>query len=228
MWSVVAVAGRTGSHQSDAALNRLCGQYWYPLYCYVRRRGYSPDDSQDLVQGFFQKLLRREFFSEADRTKGKLRGFLLSSLQYYLLDERKKNAATKRGGDVTFVQIDAEEADSRYLAEPQNAGSPDAVFERQWAIALMQRATEILGDAWRKDGKGEIFDSLSPFLLSSMDADAARQIAGRFQMTEGHVKVSLHRLRERFSTVVRKEIAETVNSEAEIDSELASLREALN
>lgn len=227
LWSVVAVAGRAGSGQSDAALNRLCEQYWYPLYCYIRRRGYSPDDAQDLVQGFFERLLRKEFFAEADRTKGKLRGFMLSSLQYFMLDERKKMSAAKRGGGVTFVQIDAEEADSRYLAEPENADSPDVVFERQWANTVMQRATDTLADAWRKEGKIDVFEALSPFLLSTMEGAAARQIASRFQMTEGHVKVSLHRLRERYSSVLRKEIAETVNSEAEIDSELAALRAAI-
>lgn len=229
LWSVVSAAGKAGASRSDAALNRLCTQYWYPLYCYIRRRGYSPDDAKDLVQGFFAKLLEREFFSAADRTKGKLRGFLLSSLKFYMLDERKRIAAEKRGGKVVFVQIDDTEANSRYLADPGNTGSPDAVFEHQWATTILQRAAEKLGEAWKIGGKRkpEVFEALRVYLLSPMNADATREIAARFQMTESNVKVSLLRLRDNYTTELHKEIADTVTSEAEIEEELAALRAAI-
>lgn len=225
-WSLVAVAAKAGSSQADAALNDLCQIYWHPLYCYVRRRGHSPDDAQDLVQGFFERLLRKEFFSGADQAKGRLRGFLLSSFQYYLLDERKRLATVKRGGEVDFVSIDTSEAESRYVGETDSSESPDAIFERRWALTVLQRAVGILGEAWRREGKGDVFDALSAHLFSPMEATATRQIAERFQMTESHVKVSLHRLRERYAAVLRREIADTVNSPAEIDSELAQLRAA--
>jgi DNA-directed RNA polymerase specialized sigma24 family protein len=226
-WSLVALAARTGEEGADEALNKLCSAYWYPIYCYVRRRGYPPDDAQDLVQGFFARLLKKKLFNQADRSQGRLRGFLLSNLQYFLLDERKRHAAAKRGGGAVMVSFDAEDAETRYVSEPCDMETPDAVFERRWAAVTMQRAADVLADVWRQRGRFEVFDALSPYLVSSMDAAATRRIGALLGMTEGNAKVTLNRMREHYAEVLRQEIAATVNSEDEVDEELAALRLAI-
>jgi RNA polymerase sigma-70 factor (ECF subfamily) len=226
-WSLIAVAGVGRAAEAVRALNELCQTYWYPLYCYVRRRGYAPADAEDLVQGFFAQLLEKDLFGQADRDKGRLRGFLLSSLQFYLADERKYAAAEKRGGQASFVPIDTTDAEARYAGEPADNASPDRLFERRWAVLILQRAVAALGEVWRKEGKGDLYTALSPHLLNPLDGPATAGIAQRFGMSENNVKVSLHRLRERYRAELRREIAETVTSESDLDAEIAALRAAL-
>jgi RNA polymerase sigma-70 factor (ECF subfamily) len=226
-WSLIVTAGIGKSDDAARALNELCQTYWYPLYCYVRRRGYSPADAEDLVQGFFAQMLEKDLFGQAEPGKGRLRGFLLSSLRFYLADERKAASAEKRGGQVSFVPIDTTDAEARYAGEPADNTSPDRVFERRWAALVLQRAVAVLGEVWRKEGKGDLYAALSPHLFDQLDGPAAASIAQQFGMTENNVKVSLHRLRERYRGELRREIAETVASASDVDEEIASLRAAL-
>lgn len=226
-WSLVAAAGRRGGAEAGAALENLCRAYWYPLYCYVRRRGYAPADAEDLVQGFFARVLDKELFAQADETRGKLRAFLLTSLQFHLADERKREGAAKRGGGVSFVPLDTADAESRYSAEPVDAAPADEVFDTLWAATLLERARSVLAEAWQAAGKAELFAALSPYVTATLDATGAARIAAQFGMTENHVKVSVHRLRERYGATLRQEVAETVTGEEEIEQEMAALRSAL-
>jgi RNA polymerase sigma-70 factor (ECF subfamily) len=227
-WSLVLAAGGEVSILARRALDDLCRMYWYPLYCYVRRRGHAPADAEDLVQGFFVHLFDRELFAIANRSKGKLRGFLLSSLQFFLADERKRAAALKRGGAVEFVPLDMEDAEGRFSAEPAASATAESSLDRAWGMEVLKRAANAIGESWRADGKGDLFDELSRYLLTPQDAAAVQKISERFHIGESNVKVSLHRLRERYRDAIRKEVAETVSSEEEIDAEIAALREAVS
>jgi len=227
-WSLVVAAGGDVSVIARRALDDLCRMYWYPLYCYVRRRGHPPADAEDLIQGFFEHLFERELFARANREKGKLRGFLLSILRDFLIDQRKRNAAIKRGGGAEFVPLDMEGAEARFSGEPAGTDTAERSLERAWAMELLQRATLGLGDQWRADGKGDLFDELSRYLLKSLDASATQEIATRFGLSEINVKVSLTRLKERYRDAIRREVAETVSSGDEIDAEIAYLREVVS
>ena len=226
-WSLIALAGVGQSPDAVRALNELCQTYWYPLYCYIRRRGSAPADAEDLVQGFFAQLLEKDLFGQADPHKGRLRGFLLSSLRYYLSDERKSASTEKRGGQIKFLPIDTTDAEARYAGEPADNASPDRLFERRWAALILQRAVATLGEMWSKEGKGDLYAALSPHLFNQLDGSTTTNIALRFGMSESNVKVSLHRLRERYRAELRREIAETVTSESELEAEIAALRAAL-
>ncbi len=227
-WSLVRLVGEADSNRARGALNELCRMYWYPLYCYVRRRGYPPTDAEDLVQSFFVHILDRELFALADHAKGKLRGFLLSSLQYFLLDQRKRVAALKRGGAIAFEPLNLSGAEERFSGEIAVAGSPEGTLDRAWALELLQRALRYLAENWKQEGKSELFEALRPFLLAPLDAAGVSAIAARFSLTETNVKVSLHRLRERYRAALRQEVSETVSSEREVDEEIAALWKALS
>ncbi len=227
-WSLVCAAGGDVTLVARRALDDLCRMYWYPLYCYVRRRGHAPADTEDLVQGFFVHLFDRELFAAADRSKGKLRGFLLSSLQYFLADERKRAAAQKRGGEVEFVPLEMDGAEERFAKEPAVEASAESSLDRAWGMEVLKRAAKSIGESWRGEGKGALFEELGKYLLTPMVAAATQDIAARFGMSESNVKVSLNRLRERYRDAIRAEVAETVSSDAEIDAEIAALREAVS
>lgn len=226
-WSLVRSASDPSSSIAHGALEELCRMYWYPLYCYVRRRGYSPPDAQDLVQGFFIRLFSRDLFGIASPAMGRLRGFLLSSLKYFLADDRKRAAAVKRGGNVQLVPLILDDAEERFSAEPPAPTCPDSDMDRVWALEVLRRAVIRLREKWQIEGKGELFDALSQYLLTPLDAGRAQQLAERFQMTENHIKVSLSRLRPIYREAIRSEVAETVSSEDQIDEEIAALKKAL-
>ena len=227
-WSLICAAGADVTLVARRALDDLCRMYWYPIYCYVRRRGHAPADAQDLVQGFFVHLFDRDLFTLANRAKGKLRGFLVSSLQYFLADERKRAAALKRGGDTEFVPLEMEDGEERFSKEPAADADAESSLDRAWGMEVLKRAAKTIGESWRADGKGALFDELSRYLLTPLEAAATQEIAARFGLGESNVKVSLHRLRERYREAIRQEVAETVSSDAEIDAEIAALREAVS
>ena len=226
-WSLVVRAG--GGHtEGRRALDELCRMYWYPLYCYARRRELQHADAEDAVQGFFLRLLKKDLFGKADRDKGRLRAFLLSSLQDYLVDEHRRATAEKRGGRAEFVPLDTTGAEERYRAEPVDTDTPEKHFERGWALMVLQRTAAALREGWKKSGKSELFATLSPYLFTPLDASGTQRLATERRMTESNVKVSLHRLRESYRNLLRSEIAETVATESEIDAELAALRSAVS
>jgi RNA polymerase sigma-70 factor (ECF subfamily) len=227
-WSVVLAAGRPGSPAADEALEKLCRTYWYPLYSYVRHRGFNEHDAQDLVQEFFARLLERNFPGQADPRKGKFRSFLLITLNHFLSDERTKASAQKRGGGRSIISLDAQEAEERYRLEAVDEASPDKLFGRHWAQALLDKSLAGLREEYRAAGKGSLFEVLQHFQLGGQASLTYAEAATRLGLSEPAVKTLIHRLRERHRKLVREEIAQTVSTAGEIDEELRHLRAALS
>lgn len=209
------------------ALDELCRIYWYPLYCYIRRRGFAHADAEDLVQGFFGTLLKRELFARADRQKGKLRVFLLATLKDYIVDEWRKAGAGKRGGGVEFVPLDMNGAGERYALEPAQIASPDQLYDRRWALIFLQRVTDAVRNEWTEKGKGELFAALSPHLFSPLEAEETQRLSAKFGFSDENTRQTLHRLREAYKLHFRQEVAETVLTAVDGNEELAALRAAL-
>ena len=227
-WSVVVAARGEDSPDARAALERLCRNYWLPIYAFVRRQGHSPHDAQDLTQGFFARLLGKNFLSGVDRSKGKFRSFLLGALKHFLANEWDRAGAQKRGGAYTFIPIDAASAETSCWIEPSDNSSADKVFERRWALALLDQVLRRLREEYVRLGKEELFEQLKPVLTETSRAVRYADIAVRLGSSEGAVKVAVHRLRRRYRELLRAEIAETVASEAEVDDEICCLFAALS
>jgi len=222
-WSVVLTAGRRDSMQARDALARLCRTYWYPLYAYVRRQGHSPHDAQDLTQEFFARLLAKNYLGDVDRSKGRFRSFLLASLKHFLANEWDKAKARKRGGGQTFVPLEADTAETRYSLEPIDALSADKIFERRWALTLLEQALARLREEHVATGKVALFDLLKDCLTGESHSLPYSELGSRVGMGEGAVKVAVHRLRQRYRALLREEIANTVGSEKEVEEELRYL-----
>lgn len=221
-WSMVLAA----AGESDDALAALCRAYWFPLYAFVRRQGVAPHDAEDLTQGFFQHLLAKGALGHVARDRGRFRTFLLASLKHFLADERDRAAAQKRGGGLAAISFDACDAEARYTIEPRDDLSPDRLFDRRWALAVIDRALARLHAEYAASGKGALFDALRP-LLTGGAASSYVELGAQFRMNEGAVKVAVHRLRQRYGAALRAEIAETVETAEEVDVELRHLLDAL-
>jgi RNA polymerase sigma factor (sigma-70 family) len=222
-WSVVLTARRSDTTRAQAALARLCQAYWYPLYAYVRRRGYGPHDAQDLTQEFFARLLAQNWLAQADRERGRFRTFLLAALSHFLANEWDKARTQKRGGAVELVPLQLDNAETRYGQEPADPRTPEQCFERRWALALLDEVLNRLRQEQVAAGAGELFDTLKPCLAGSRAAQPYAALAASLGMTEGAVKVAVHRLRQRYRQLLREEIANTVASPAEVDAEMHHL-----
>lgn len=223
LWSVVLLAGQTSSEQSHEALATLCRAYWFPLYAYLRRQGKSPPDAEDLTQGFMLHLLEKDTLSRVQREKGKFRSFLLASLQYFLANERDKQQAQKRGGDAKFIELDHHHAEDRYLAELTDNADPAKVFERRWAMTLLERVLSRLETEFMEPGRRERFQELQVFLLGEPRSVSYVEVGKRLGIREGAVKVAVLRLRQRFGELLRAEIATTVATPEEVEEELRHL-----
>ena len=202
-WSVVLAAGQAGSPQAIEALERLCSTYWYPLYVYVRRRGYNEPDARDLTQGLFAHLLERDALQCVSAEKGKFRSFLLASLNYFLADTRDRALAQKRGGGRDVVSFDAQEAEERYRLEPIDPQSPDRIFERRWALAMLDQVLARLEKEFVKAGKEELFQRLRGFLVEGAGEGTYAEAARDLELTEEAVKKSVQRMRGVLRTVSR-------------------------
>lgn len=222
-WSVVRAAGEGGSSQADAALEKLCRAYWYPLYAYIRRRGYGEHDAQDLAQEFFAQLLAKNYPGQADPRKGKFRSFLLLTLNHFLSDERARACAQKRGGGQTIMSLDVHEAEGRYRLDPVDEATPEKIFERRWAQAVLDQAVARLRDEYLAAGKGRVFEVLRQFQPGEQAALSYAEAAAQLGASEGAVKTLIHRLRQRHQQLVREEVAHTVTTAAEVDEELRYL-----
>lgn len=222
LWTVVLHAGRDEPAQARAALTRLCQAYWYPLYCFVRHRGHSAHDAEDLTQAFFAHLLEKHGVARVDPGLGRFRTFLLASLKNYLANDRDKAEALKRGGGHTIISIEQGSADSRFQVEPSHDMTPERHFERQWAMTLLEQVLEALREEYHADGKGELFEELKPAIAGQPASYVA--IAARLRKSEGAVKVAVHRLRTRYRELMRERIAATVGTgECEVEDELNHL-----
>jgi len=200
----VLSAGRNDTTRSRDALATLCQTYWYPLYAYVRQRGCTPHDAQDLTQEFFARLLQRNSLGAVAPGKGKFRSFLLTALNHFLVDEWKKARARKRGGG-QVVSLDAHEAETRFGREPVDGLTPDRLFEQNWALALLDTVYRQLQSEYEADGKGALFNELKSCLTGARSSVPYAELAGRLNMTENTVKTSVHRMRRRYRELLRAE-----------------------
>jgi len=222
-WSLVVAAGETSSPRSVAAMEDLCRTYWYPLYAYVRRKGYSPEDAEDLVQDFFARFLERHYLANADPGRGKFRSFLLTSLQHFLVNEWRKSRAQKRGGGAFFEGWDENQTEHRYLAEHAEAYTPEMLFEKRWALALLDQVLLRLRAEFAAAGKEAQFEHLRLVLWGDKTDLSYAELAVRAGLTEGALKVAVHRMRQRYRDLLRAEVAKTVASRVEVDEELRHL-----
>lgn len=216
-------AGQKRTPQADAALEELCRTYWYPLYAFVRRRGCSKEDAEDLVQGFFGRFLEGNDLAGLDRERGKFRAFLLAALKHFLANEWDKSQRLKRGGGATVLSLDWQEADTRYQIEPVDNLTPDKLFDRAWAVTLLEQVILRLHDECSAAGKVEQFECLRPFLTLDNGAASCAEAAVTLQMTETAVRVAVHRLRRRYRELLRDEIAQTLAEPQQLDEELRAL-----
>jgi RNA polymerase sigma factor (sigma-70 family) len=226
-WSVVLLAGQDSSTQTQAALAKLCQAYWYPLYVFVRREGQTHENAQDLVQGFFAKAIEKNFVAAAEPEKGRFRSFLLLALKRYMANEWDRAKRAKRGGAIEILSLDAQDTELRYKTEPAVEMSPQKAFERQWALTSLQLVLDRLSLEFSAQGKARVFEELKVFLNGEKGGSYA-EIGARLGMTEGAVKVTVHRLRQRYRELLRLEIANTVSSSEAIDDEIRSLLAALS
>jgi len=222
-WSVVLQAGRVESPQAGEALERLCRTYWYPLYAYVRRKGHDPTDAQDLTQEFFARLLRGNFLNTVEQRKGRFRSFLVASLEHFLVKEWVRSNRQKRGGGQTIFSLDEEGAENRYTLEPADKLSAQKLYERRWAMTLLDQAMKRLGDECRQTGKTELFQHVKSLLSGDTREEGCRELATGLDMSEGAFRVAVHRLRQRYGILLREEIAQTVATQEEVDEEVRSL-----
>ncbi len=226
-WSVVLAAGRRSSPDARDALAALCQVYWYPLYAYVRRRGHSREDAQDLTQAFFARLLEENVADKADPTRGKFRSFLLASLNHFLAKEWRRARAQKRGAGQVALSIDLAAGEHRYTLEPSQELTAERIFERRWALTLIEQTLAKLRDEFAASGKLVLFESLKPYLGGDESTVPYGEIAADLGKTEGAVKVAVHRLRQRCRELLRAEIARTVSGPQEVDDELRDLFDAV-
>lgn len=225
-WSVVLAAGGSQSSAARDALEALCDAYWYPLYGYVRRHGYDADDAADAVQAFIMLLLEREDLQGLRPERGRFRAFLLASLRHFLANQRVHNRAMKRGGGTPLHSLEFDEAEHRFRQEPAAAGTPETLFDRTWALALLEQVFLRLREEWAAKGKADEYDRLKGCLMGDVPEGGYRQVAAELGSTEAAVKMAVQRLKRRFEQELRTEIADTVTDDV-VDDELRYLLRAL-
>jgi RNA polymerase sigma factor (sigma-70 family) len=222
-WTMVLSAAGHGNGTGSLALAELCRIYWPPLFAYIRWRGHDIPQAEDLTQAFFEQLLQGNGLASVDSAKGKFRSFLLASLKHFLANERDRAQALKRGGGMPLIAFDAIPPEKRQRIEPTDHLSPDKAFERQWALTLLDQALSRLRREYAVAGKESLFEGLKGYLTGDGQAESQAETATRLGMSEGAVKVALHRLRRRYREVLRDEIAQTVGTPGEVDEELRHL-----
>jgi RNA polymerase sigma-70 factor (ECF subfamily) len=218
-WSLIAKAQASNSGVIHGALTEICEHYWPPIYAFLRRTGHSREDAEDLTQGFFASLLAREVFARVEREGGKLRTFLLASLKNHLHNEYRAGARQKRGGGAEVVRIDAEESERRIQGEMADEMTPERAFDRAWVLNLLGTALTSLEQEYLADNKGALFTALRPQLVDAASVPYA-ELAERFGMSEGALRVAVHRLRVRYRELLIQEVAETVEGPAAVKAEL--------
>jgi RNA polymerase sigma factor (sigma-70 family) len=226
-WSVVMAAGRPKSASYQQALETLCKTYWFPLYAYLRRHGYESHKAEDYTQAFFAGLLAKHGLRLADPKRGKFRSFLLASLKHFLSNERARARAKKRGGGRKVLSLDLQNAESQYALEPRDELSPEKIFERSWALTVLDRTMARLQAEAISTNKQKLFDHLKVYLTAEKSSVPYRDVAAELDITEGAVRVAIHRLRRRYRELLRDEIAQTVTSDDQIDEEIRDLFAAL-
>jgi len=226
-WSVVLAAGDHDGPAGRQALETLCRTYWYPLYAYVRRCGHGPQDAEDITQGFLTKLIEKGIFQVADRERGRFRSFLLTAMKNFIADHKRWTRTQKRGGSVQVIRLNIESVESRYQIEPRDDWTPDKVFEYQWAITVLETVFDGLREQYEVEDKLALFDQAKASLTQAGTAVPYADMAKQLHMTEGAVRVAVHRLRRRYRDLLRKEIAHTVGDPAVVEGEIRHLFQVL-
>ncbi len=222
-WSVVLAARQPDSPQATEALEQLCRTYWYPLYAYVRRRGYNPEDSEDLTQEFFARFLAGKYLASVERGRAKFRSYLLGALNHFLADAWDHAHRAKRGGGQPLQALDMQSGESRYALEPAQELAPDRLFDRRWALTVLDQVLRRLRREYEQSGKGRLFEKLSVLLPGDAEANPYGELARDLGMSENAVRVAVHRLRRRYGQLFSSEVAHTVADPAEIQDEMRYL-----
>ncbi|MCP4453946.1 MAG: sigma-70 family RNA polymerase sigma factor [Planctomycetes bacterium] len=226
-WSVVLAAGKSSSANQKQALETLCRSYWFPLYAFLRRRGYDHHQAEDLVQAFLAHILEKHDLRTADPKYGKFRSFLLIRLKGFLSDERDRARAQKRGGDRKILSLSFQNAEGQYALEPADQLSPEMLFEKSWALTVLERTMDLLEADMAKKHKQKLFEHLKVYLTTEKDVLPYQDTATALDMTEGSIRVAVHRLRRQYRRLLRDEVAQTVDKEDQIDEEMGCLFAAL-
>lgn len=227
-WTRVYLARSAGeSPEAREALEELCQTYWYPLYAFIRRGGHTHEDAQDLAQEFFARLVSRDWLAQVDASKGRFRSFLLGALKHFLANELDKARAIKRGGRQPFISFDAVTAETRYQLEPAHLETPDKIFERRWAIQILDKALSALQQEHTQQGKGVVFDTLKDCLAGSRESVPYAELAPRLGVSVAALKVMVHRFRGRYRDLLRDEVACTVVEPGQVEDEMRYLIEIL-
>ncbi len=226
-WSVVLGAANANPERAAAALEKLCGRYWYPIYAFVRQRENDVHKAEDLTQGFFAFVIGRRTFDRVEQSKGRFRSFILASLNNYVLNEYDRAQTIKRGGGCRIIPFEECSAEEMYLHEAVDHTTPDRQFERRWAATLVRRVLDRLQEEFERRGNSALFSGLQPFLTNEPEIGAHERLAKQLGMEIGAVKVSLHRARRHFGELLRREVAHTVSSPQEVEEELRHLLAAI-
>lgn len=227
-WTIVNAAGHRSDPRAGEALGELCRIYWPPLYRYLRGRGHNPDQAQDLTQGFFVRLLERGSIQAADPNRGRFRAFLLTALKRYVINEHERAVALRRGGQHVHLTLDFDDAERTYLLERRSEDTPERVFDRKWAAITLDRTLVRLREECARDGRSAEANALLPYLTDSGDLPAYKAVADELGVTEGAVKVAVHRLRQRFGAILRLEVGQTVLEPDDVDEEMRELIRAVS
>ena len=227
-WTRVNAAAGGANARASAALAELCEIYWRPLYGYLRGRGYRAEEAQDLTQGFFARLLESRAIRSADPARGRFRAFLLTALKRYVINEYHRATAARRGGRHVHLHLDFADAERTFAAEYRDQETPDLLFDRKWAAIVLERALERLRDEYAAAGKADLVRLLFPYLTESTDLPPYRDVGADLGLSEGAVKVAVHRLRQRYGAILRAEVAETVSGDQDVDAELRDLLRAVS
>ena len=222
-WTIVLAAGQRSTPQSDHALEELCQTYWFPLYAYVRRRGHTREDAEDLTQAFFARFLTKNYLDGLSAERGRFRAFLLASLKHFLANEWDKSQRQKRGGSVPHLSLDWQTADTRFQIATTTEPSPDKAFDREWAVALLAKVIERLQTECAAEGKAKLFEQLKIFLTAGRGELSAAAAAQKLGLDETAVRVAVHRLRKRYRQLLRDEIAQTLANAVDVDEEMRAL-----
>lgn len=224
---MVLKAGRDSSPDAQQALACLCETYWYPLYAYARRRGMDCNSAMDVTQAFFARMLEKDYLRTADQQQGRFRSFLLTMFKRFQANEHDFRTALKRGGGQHIQSLNADEAEARYRLEPKDATTPEQVYERRWAITLLDRVLGRLRDDYAEKGKSELFNQCQVYLATATGNASYAEIGERLGMTEGAIKVAVHRLRQRYRDFLQEEVAQTLSEDGDIEEELSALLTAV-